>query len=182
MTDPGFTAYSAARRLRAADPSLTWDTALARVCAGDTTLLAMAKVCADRLEHERVDFKHRTRLDRESDEEGDAITLANATALSLVLAETRLQLAPDVLRLWRPTVRATGQIAGLEHEGTLTLVATDGVRGVFLRPTAPPTEYLMGHVAWFTGEVKTLFGRRKEKPAASPKKPRKSRKSLLDAI
>lgn len=61
---------------------------------------------------------------------------------------------------WRATKRSRGRIKGIGL--MLTLLATDGSRGLFLVDERSPKNYLLGHVEWFDGKVAPAHGVRKK--------------------
>ena len=88
---------------------------------------------------------------------------------------------------WRLTKPSTGRILGVYDSGGLTILATDGVLGIFERRMADDSlSYVLAHTQKFTGEIKSLFAKSSGGPRKS-KGPRKETKSariqrLLDAV
>jgi hypothetical protein len=70
------------------------------------------------------------------------------------------------LAIWRPTVRASGEISGVI--GNVVILATDNNRGLFLRTSGEP---FIGHIQHFTGPVRSLIRKPGKWDQASPEGP-----------
>lgn len=73
----------------------------------------------------------------------------NDLALGATLKEFNITL--PTRNAWRACRRTTGTLSGLEHLGTLTVLATDGMLGLFLNPEG--SIHLL-HKDYFSGEVR----------------------------
>ena len=122
-------------------------------------------------------------MDNET-EASDRATIAqlNRDALSAVQAETGITIAAHQYSKWRPTVRTTSTIQGLDS--ACTCVATDGMLGIFVLPVAHPTlgTAFIGHACHFVGGIPPTLHSAAATKAAKPKQPRKKSKAqrMLD--
>ncbi len=102
---------------------------------------------------------------------------ANAQAMIAVMAETGFICRPADAVNWRPTKRVSGVIVGINHR--LTIVATDGLRGLYLKHDAAVTDYLLGHISHFDGKVEPLFSSAKPKAEPKERKPKVKSKAQI---
>lgn len=108
----------------------------------------------------------------------DEVARQNAETLAGLMAKHGLLIPARDFPLWRPTLRATGDIAGIR--GELTVIATNGILAYFLTAT---DETFVGHIQKFSGKVKPLFSlpkpqrARKKSASASAK-----RKAMLETL
>jgi hypothetical protein len=107
------------------------------------------------------------------------VATANRNALITLMGEHKIMIPARELPLWRPTVRATGDIDGVQE--AITIVATNGILGWYL---TPDEQAWCGHIQCFTGEIVTLFRTEKEKSMKPrrPKRQKSRRQQILDSL
>lgn len=115
-------------------------------------------------------------LQQAIDAEASSVAQANRDGLTSVMVEYNITIPLGALSHWRPTVRASGTVNGLEHLGDLTVVATDGCIAWFVGDDRP----ICGHVDWFDGHVETLHKVSKE--SVPKEKKMSARKRLMMSI
>lgn len=98
---------------------------------------------------------------------------ANDDALMRVMLEFGIVL-PNGGRNWRPTVRNMGHIQGFPSE--LRILCTDGIVAHFV---LNDRSVFYGHIAQFSGEVKTLYSMPARDKVSTSAKPKKERDSVL---
>lgn len=102
------------------------------------------------------------------DEERAKVDMLNQNELSLLMRRyPAMTIKIKDFKLWRPTVRDTGEIRGVA--GALTVIATDGLLCYFL---TREDQIFLGHKQCFTGDVKTLFSVEKKETTKKEKKKR----------
>lgn len=108
----------------------------------------------------------------------DSVSWKNEQELLRLMHCHNFQISPHNFRLWRPTVRQSGDIPGVWQN--VTIIATDGLQGFFL--LGDTETIVIGHIQMFSGEVKTMFGLDKPIKQKLEKKKRKSATSLELAL
>lgn len=104
-------------------------------------------------------------MDEASVIEREEVARRNARELVLVQAETGWTIRAEEILDWRATMRSVGLIAGVSESanvGRVTLLATDGSRGLFVKHERSSKDYLLGHVEHFDGKVAPAHSLRKK--------------------
>lgn len=105
-------------------------------------------------------------MDEASVSEREEVARRNANALMQAFDETGMLVGVSEALDWRATWRSRGHVLGIDLN--LTLIATDGSRGLFLVDDLSPKNYFLGHVEWFDGKVAPAHSVRKKKAAIDP--------------
>lgn len=100
--------------------------------------------------------------------ERDEVARLNRDAMSRVLAESGMTIHVSQISAWRPTKRTVGVVQALKRA---EILATDGNLGLY----KSEQEYWLGHIGWFSGEVKTLYSAQGQSDVIKPKGPKKAK-------
>lgn len=103
-------------------------------------------------------------MDEASIIEREEVARKNVGALMSAFTQTGFVARGAMALDWRATKRSRGRIRGIDL--VLTLLATDGSRGLFLVDERHEKDYLLGHVEWFDGKVEPAHSVRKKKASS----------------